>query len=562
MSKQSISLAEKQLGIAKAEKQAEFDEIRSLTNPTVKKYYLDKFASSCDSASVHMQAAALPGQKYHVILPITSLSDKEVYAPGYDDGTKLALIRYPHGGTFEIPILTVNNKNKDGINMIGKTSIDAIGINHAVADRLSGADFDGDTVMCIPTHDRGGKVKITSTPPLKGLEGFDTKLAYGGEKEIGPDGKDHYFRNGREYQIMKKTDTEMGKISNLITDMTLLGASEDELARAVRHSMVVIDAEKHKLDYKASEVDNNIAALKKTYQGKVTGGASTIVSRAKGEYDVVKRQGSPRINQKGKEWYDPTRPEGAYIYKKADDVEYTVKRFNKRTGEVEESTKTRTQKSTRMAETDDAYTLVSKNRHPMELIYADYANSMKNMANQARMEMVNTGKVAYNKDAKRMYQTEVDSLNEKLRIAELNTVRERSAQRMANATVAAKVKAAEATGETMKNKDVKKESQRALSRAREEVGSVSRKDRNIVITDNEWKAIQAGAVSETVLKRILNNSDPDSLRQKAMPKTTIELTPAKTARIKAMSSSYTIQQIADKLGVSKSTVSKYLKGAA
>ena len=562
LSKQSISLAEKQLGIAKAEKQAEFDEIRSLTNPTVKKYYLDKFASSCDSASVHMQAAALPGQKYHVILPITSLSDKEVYAPGYDDGTKLALIRYPHGGTFEIPILTVNNKNKDGINMIGKTSIDAIGINHAVADRLSGADFDGDTVMCIPTHDRGGKVKITSTPPLKGLEGFDTKLAYGGEKEIGPDGKDHYFRNGREYQIMKKTDTEMGKISNLITDMTLLGASEDELARAVRHSMVVIDAEKHKLDYKASEVDNNIAALKKTYQGKVTGGASTIVSRAKGEYDVVKRQGSPRINQKGKEWYDPTRPEGAYIYKKADDVEYTVKRFNKRTGEVEESTKTRTQKSTRMAETDDAYTLVSKNRHPMELIYADYANSMKNMANQARMEMVNTGKVAYNKDAKRMYQTEVDSLNEKLRIAELNTVRERSAQRMANATVAAKVKAAEATGETMKNKDVKKESQRALSRAREEVGSVSRKDRNIVITDNEWKAIQAGAVSETVLKRILNNSDPDSLRQKAMPKTTIELTPAKTARIKAMSSSYTIQQIADKLGVSKSTVSKYLKGAA
>lgn len=161
------------------------------------------------------------------------------------------MIRFPHGGTFEIPILTVNNKNKDGINMIGKTSIDAIGINHAVADRLSGADFDGDTVMCIPTHDRGGKVKITSTPPLKGLEGFDTKLAYGGEKKIGPDGKDHYFRNGREYQIMKKTDTEMGKISNLITDMTLLGASEDELARAVRHSMVVIDAEKHKLDYKA-----------------------------------------------------------------------------------------------------------------------------------------------------------------------------------------------------------------------------------------------------------------------------------------------------------------------
>ena len=41
--------------------------------------------------------------------------------------------------------------------MIGKTSQDAIGINSKVADRLSGADFDGDTVMGIPTHDRGRK---------------------------------------------------------------------------------------------------------------------------------------------------------------------------------------------------------------------------------------------------------------------------------------------------------------------------------------------------------------------------------------------------------------------
>lgn len=45
----------------------------------------------------------------------------------------------------------------------------------------------------------------------------------------------------------------MGVISNLITDMTLRGADEKELARAVKHSMVVIDAEKHGLDYKRSE---------------------------------------------------------------------------------------------------------------------------------------------------------------------------------------------------------------------------------------------------------------------------------------------------------------------
>lgn len=82
------------------------------------------------------------------------------------------------------------------------------------------------------------------------------KLEYGGKKE-------------GTFKPMKNTQTEMGKISNLITDMTLKGATQDELARAVRHSMVVIDAEKHKLDYKQSEQDNGISALRKKYQGTV-----------------------------------------------------------------------------------------------------------------------------------------------------------------------------------------------------------------------------------------------------------------------------------------------------
>lgn len=561
LSKQSKAMAEKQLGIAKADKQAEFDSIMALTNPTVKKYYLHKFAEDCDSAAVHLKGASLPGQKYYVILPVTSLSEKEVYAPGYPDGSKLALIRYPHGGTFEIPICTVNNKNKEAISMIGKTSQDAIGINSKVANRLSGADFDGDTVMGIPTHDRGGKVKITSTHPLKGLEGFDPKMSYGGEKKVDVNGKEHWYRNGSEYKLMKKTDTEMGKISNLITDMTLLGASEDKLARAVRHSMVVIDAEKHHLDYKQSEKDNNIAALKVEYQGKSTGGASTIISRAKGEVKVDKRQGTPKYNIKGKDWYDPSRPEGALIYKKADDATYTTHKLNKKTGEMEEVTVVRKTNSTKMAETDDAYTLVSQYRHPMEGIYADYANSMKHLANQARIEETKAGKIAYNKEAKRKYQTEVDSLTKKLDIAQSNVVKERAAQRMTYAAVQKKQNAAKEAGEVMKAKDVKKASQQALTRYREEVGSVSRRDRNIVITDNEWKAIQAGAISENILNKILNNCDPDSLRQKAMPKESKELNEAKQLRIKAMSASYTISQIADKLGISTSTVSKYLKGA-
>lgn len=559
LSKQTKSMAEKQLGIAKANKEEEFAEIMALTNPTIKKYYLNKFAQSCDSAAVYMKAAALPGQKYHVILPMTTMSDREVYAPNYADGTKLALIRYPHGGTFEIPIVTVNNKNREGIKMIGKTSVDAIGINSKVAERLSGADFDGDTVMCIPTGN--GKVKVANKPPLKELEGFDNKLEYGTVMKIGSDKKEHYYRNGNEVQIMKKTDTEMGRISNLITDMTLLGADDHEIARAVKHSMVVIDAEKHKLDYKASEKDNNISALMKKYQGKARGGASTIISRGSGEKDVVKRQGTPKINQKGKDWYDPSRPEGALIYRKADDADYIVTKVNKRTGETTEVVKTRTQKSTKMAETDDAMTLVSERKHPMELVYAEYANSMKAMGNKARIEMVNTGKIAYNRDAKRKYENEVESLTEKLRKAELNTVRERTANRMAAATVAAKKKAAEDAGEKLKSKDIKKAGQVALTKYREEVGSIARKERNIIINDKEWEAIQSGAISETTLKRILNNCDPDSLRQRAMPKESKTLTTAKMNRIKAMSASYTIAQIADKLGVSTSTVSKYLKAA-
>lgn len=557
-------MAKKQLGLARIDKQAEFDEIKSLTNPTVKKYLLQKFADTCDSAAVDLKAAALPGQRYHVIIPITTMKDTEVYAPNYENGTKLALIRYPHGGTFEIPILTVNNKQPQARKLLDTDIPDAVGINSKVAERLSGADFDGDTVMCIPTHDKAGKVKITSTESLDGLKGFDPKTSYGAsEVKEDSNGNKHYYRNGKEYRIMTKTDTEMGKISNLITDMTLAGATSDKLARAVRHSMVVIDAEKHKLDYKQSELDNNIQALRKEYQphmdesGRMRyGGASTLISRSKGEKQVEKRQGTPKVNIKGTPDYDPTRPEGALLYKTADDSKYTVKKLNPKTGEITEVVKTRYQKSTRMAETDDANTLVSEARHPMELVYADYANSMKAMANEARKEMMSTGKIAYSSDAKLKYQKEVDSLKAKLNSALLNATREREAQRKANAAVNKKTETTE-----MSKKDLKKAKQQAISKYRDEVGSIARRDRSIPITENEWKAIQAGAVSENVLKKILDNTDIDVLRQLATPKATKELSAAKVNRIKALSgSNYTIDEIAKKLGVSASTVNKYLKG--
>ena len=502
-----------------------------------------------------------------MFLPVPSLKDNEVYAPNYKDGTKLAIIRFPHGGQFEIPILTVNNKNKEAIALMSKTASDAIGINQKVAEQLSGADFDGDAGICIPTGN--GKVKIQNKKPLEELVGFDNKLEYGGEERTDANGKKHYYRNGIEYfpPDDKRKQIEMGKVSNLITDMTLLGADDHEIARAVKHSMVVIDAEKHKLDYKASERDNNIAGLKKKYQGSATGGAATIISSSKSPYRVDKRQGQPRVNLKknasrnkeGDIWYDPTRPEGALLYKRADDADYSFEKIDPKTGQLKTYKGTKQTESKKMLETDDAMTLVSPFRNKMELVYADYANSMKELARKSRVEASNTDKIAYNRDAKKKYASEVESLKSKIEKAELNTARERAANRMAAATVKAKKDAANAKGEEISGKDIKKAGQVALTKYREELGSVSRKDRNIVLTDREWEAIQAGAVSENTLNRILRNSDADSLRQRAMPKETKELNQAKQNRIKAMSASYTIAQIAEKLGVSTSTVTKYLK---
>ena len=216
-----------------------------------------------------------------------------------------------------------------------------------------------------------------------------------------------------------------------------------------------------------------------------------------------------------------------------------------------------------MAETDDAYTLISKFNTNKERAYADYANTMKDMANKARIEEARTGKVAYSKQAKVEYQKEVDSLNEKLRIAELNAPKERYAQRKANADIKAKKQAyLDENGVKMKTKDIKKASQQAITKYRDEAGSVSRKKRSIDINDREWEAIQKGAISETKLIRILNNSDPDKLRDRATPKNSkTVLNAAKINRVKALASSnYTIEEIAKKLGVSTSTVSKYLKG--
>ena len=278
LSKQSPSLAKTQLDMTYERRRQEFDEITNLTNPAVKRKLLESFADDSDSAAVHLKAAALPRQASHVILPVNSMRETEIYAPNYRDGEKVVLVRYPHGGIFEIPELTVNNRHPAARRALGNAK-DAVGIHSKVAERLSGADFDGDTVLVIPNNSR----KVKTSRPLDGLKGFDPQHAYPG------------------YEGMKKMDArtkafEMGDVSNLITDMTIKGANQAELARAVRHSMVVIDAEKHGLNWKQSAIDNGIGQLKTKYQGKSTAGASTLISKAGSRKDVAERKGSVRID--------------------------------------------------------------------------------------------------------------------------------------------------------------------------------------------------------------------------------------------------------------------------
>lgn len=530
LSKQPMKLIEQQLKATYNERKAEFDEINSLTNPTVRRKLLMEFADECDSAAVHLKAAALPRQETRVILPITKLKDTEVYAPYLNNGEQVALVRFPHGGTFEIPVLTVNNKNTSAKSILGNVR-DAIGINAKVAERLSGADFDGDTVVVIPLSD---KVRVKSTKPLEGLEGFDPKTQYSTEGKTG-------------VRIMTKSQTqrEMGMVSNLITDMTLQGAPESDLVKAVRHSMVVIDAAKHKLDYKQSEIDNDIATLRVKYQPKYDeagnvvggGGAHTLISRKKQTIQVPERQGSGRI--------DPET--GKVTYKE------TGRKYKDAKGNwVEAKTNV-----SLVNYVDDVNQLSSGT--PQERAYANYANSVKDLAAQARKAYATSPKLEYSSSANKAYKKEVEDLKASLALAEMNAPRERQAQVIANSVVKAKIQSNPELADKANKKELNKIKQAALYDARVSVGA-SGKETRITIKPREWEAIQAGAISDSMLSKILRYTDPDAVRSLAMPRSATQLSVVQINKIKTMTSSgrYTIAQIADALGVSPSTVGEYL----
>lgn len=526
LSKQPKKLIENQLNLTVADYKAQYDEIMRYDNPTVKKKLLNDFADTVEGTSMTLKASAFPGQSTKVILPINKIKETEAYCPTYENGTRLALIRYPHAGTFEIPIVTVNNKNVSGKRNLGAIQ-DAIGINAKVAERLSGADFDGDTVMAIPITD---KVNIKSTRALKALKGFDPKTAY-----AVPEG------NPNNVRLMKKEDKqrEMGVISNLITDMTLRGADEDELARAVKHSMVVIDAEKHKLDYKRSEQENGIPELKQKWQIRVDeegaihyGGASTLLSRRKQTVRVPERRGSIRVDKET----------GEYIYKESGRTFTDPKTGKERKAEDTVSL---------ISETKDARTLSSGTIQ--ENLYADFSNKLKAMANQARKEAVNMKGIQRNPEAAKTYAPEVASLKEKYNNMIANKPKERKAMLIANANIKAKIQE-QGLDPTIDKKEIKKISSVEMQRARDSVGASGRKSK-VTFTDREWEAVQAGAISDNMLTKFLNSSDSDEIVKRAMPKNVAVMTSAKMSKANAMlRSGYSYAEIAKACGVPESTV--------
>ena len=546
LSKQPVPLAKQQLKIAYDDNVDELNDILSIPNPTVRKKLLEDFAGGCESDATDLSAAKLPGQRVQVLLPMSTLKDNEAYAPNYNNGDRVVLIRYPHSGKFEIPELIVNNNNAEGRKIYGAQAKDMIGVKPIVASQLSGADFDGDTVMVIPNND--GKIKTEKM--IKELAEFDNKASFPAYE-------------GMKRMTKQERGKQMGIVTNLIADMTAQGAPQDEVIRAVKHSMVVIDAYKHNLDWKTSEKVFDIAQLKKTYQtrtdpetGEVhTGGAGTLMTRAKSETHIPHR----RLKYVSEMTPDELKryKNGELIYKETGKVS---NKFNKKTGQWEKIPKTMS--VPKMETVSDARQLMSDDAWPIEKAYADYANKMKALAQTARKEAIATPKAKYSAAAAKEYAHEVAHLKSEYEKMKMNAPRER----MATIYYNLKIKEAKENDPTLyDDKDkYKKMKARYLAEGRAKYGA---KKGNISFTDREWEAINAGAVSPTLFSGLIANIDADNLRKMALPqKDGAKLTASEIKQIKALANrtkadgtkAYTTAEIARKFGISASTVSSTL----
>lgn len=525
LSKQPLSLIKDRLDATYDGVRNEYDEINRLTNPVVKKHLMDKYIESMDSKAKHLKAKGLTGTMSHVLLPFPDLKPNEIYAPNYKNGERVVLVRHPHGGKFEIPDLVVNNRSKSGIAMIGPKAPDAVGIHPSVAQKLSGADFDGDTALVIPNN----RNQIKTERSLKELKNFDPNMYKVDYDTISP----------------KMKQTQMGVVSNLITDMTIKNASNGELARAVKHSMVVIDSEKHKLDYKQSARDNGISALIKKYQtntnpetGKLSRGASTLISRSKNKIDISQ---SKTVK------------------------ELTTDKVHSTTGKVLKKGISRDEAAAKVGisrKTVDDYLDKGQSFNPdkyssgtaTEELYSGYVKGIMKTKNEAVKTSMSIKTPPKSKEAAKVYEPEVKSLDSKLNTALLNAPRERQAQLLTNHLYYSNKKPG------MDKDDLKKLKKRSLARAREETGSNATASR-VVITEKEWEAIQARAVSPTKLKQILDNSDMDVVRKLATPRE-VRLSTGKLDRASTLlSKGYTYSEVAQTMGVSTKALREELSRA-
>jgi DNA-binding transcriptional regulator YiaG len=190
----------------------------------------------------------------------------------------------------------------------------------------------------------------------------------------------------------------------------------------------------------------------------------------------------------------------------------------------------------------------------MEKVYATYANKLKAFANKARRVVLRTKDIPYSPSARKTFDPEVRTLREKLALAFRNKPLERKAQLMANKVIAAKKRA----NPGMDDADLKKVKFQALEEAR--VRYKARKA-DIKITDREWLAIQAGAISPTELKKVLANTDTKKVKERAMPRIPKLMSPTRMTRARTMlATGYTRAEVADALGVSVSTVTQAMEG--
>lgn len=600
LSKQPVAIAKQQLDKRYSEFEREFEEIQNITNPTLKKQLLNEFADKCESATVDLQAAAFPRQNTFAILPVLSLKDNEVYAPQYENGEDIILIRHPHEGVFQIPRLTVNNNNQEAIDRLGLAPQHAIGITPSTAAQMSGADYDGDTVIAIPvtlfkrSDGTSEDIPFHTEKAIKELIEFNPTETYHrlpGDKEC--TGQD---RDGLKGDKFNK-GLEMGKISNLITDMTLKGAAKaedsgdgkgavagEEIIRAVKFSMTVIDAEKHNLDWKRAYYELNIPELVEKYQLKEngdSGGASTLISMSRSPIRVPERKEKTstynmtpeeleRYNRGEKIYYDTDRqhkdskriydtnkmtPEELELYNKG-------KKVYRDTGKIKDAQTEISKMEWALDYAGDANAIAAGGTI-MEKTYGDHANRLRALANEARMAERTAGNMQVNKSAKIVYAEELESLNNKVLKAQMEAPKERQAQAIAYSNVQAKLEADPSLNDKDNAGKLKKLRNKALENARDLVnGGVHKKRYRVTFTDREIEAIQAGAISEAKMKTLIRYADKNELKKAFLPKRSTGMTASDVSKARRLlANGANIGEVASQLGISTSTLYKEIPDA-